>query len=66
MKKTFGKLALTALLSIVPLSTAFGYSFSVTNASSPDFLSGLTTPESGVIVYDFDNSTPTYTGNGDV
>src|SRR5665647_1226609 len=60
MKKTFGKLALAALLSFVPLSSASAYSYSIDYASTLDSQSILTTTVAGAIVYDFDNLTPTY------
>jgi len=66
MKKTFGKLALAALLSFVPLSSASAYSYSIDYASTLDSQSILTTTVAGAIVYDFDNLTPTYSGQGTV
>ena len=55
MKKTFGKLALVALFSIAPLSTASAYL--ITFDSTPVTNEGLTTTVVGATVYNFNNST---------
>ncbi len=53
MKKILGKIALAAILSIVPLSSAFAYSISYVYAPTAD--GGKTTIESGVTVLDFNS-----------
>ena len=56
MKKTFGKLALISLLSIIPFSTASAYSIAVDQGNP-------TGNTNGTIIFDFDNTFPIITPN---
>ena len=58
MKKTFGKLALVALFSIAPLSTASAYTLNFDYAIPGDG-SVRTTSVTGATVFDFDTIVPT-------
>ncbi len=56
MRKLVGKIALAAILSMVPLSSAFAYSISYEYAEATEG-SGKTTIEPGVTVLDFNSGT---------
>ncbi len=62
MKKVFEKLALVALLSIAPLSTASAYSLNY-DFTDPGDGSVRTTSVTGATVYDFDTIIPTIAGS---